>query len=397
MTLAQYACQPDQSRGRLFPEKLSTFRSPFQRDRDRIIHSSAFRRLKHKTQVFVEHEGDYYRTRLTHTIEVAQVARTIAGTLGLNVELAEAVALAHDLGHPPFGHTGEDALAALMARHGGFDHNAQAIRIVTALERHYADFDGLNLTWETLEGIAKHNGPVIGPHAAGSHSVTDPADLPYALAAFNARYDLELHTHASAEAQVAAVADDVAYNHHDLHDGLRAGLFAEADLMDLPVTGPAFAEVDRLYPGLDASRRRHEALRRVFGVMVEDVIAVAQNRLQASQPKSAQAIREMDGPIIRFSKPLFQNLKAIKGFLFTRMYRAPAVVIERQRVTAMINGLFPLYLQNPALLPAEWQPDIARANGQTELARVVLDYVAGMTDRFAIQEHTRLFPGASPP
>ncbi len=379
MTLAPYACQPDRSRGRLFPEKLSTFRSPFQRDRDRIIHSSAFRRLKHKTQVFVEHEGDYYRTRLTHTIEVAQVARTIAATLGLNVELAEAVALAHDLGHPPFGHTGEDALAALMAPYGGFDHNAQAIRIVTDLERHYADFDGLNLTWETLEGIAKHNGPVTGP-------------LPYALADFNAKYDLELHTHASAEAQVAAVADDVAYNHHDLHDGLRAGLFTEADLMELPVTGPAFAEVDRLYPGLDLSRRRHEALRRVFGVMVEDVISVARTRLQTSQPTSAQQIRDMDGPIIRFSKPLFQNLKAIKGFLFTRMYRAPTVVVERRRVTAMINELFPLFLDVPSLLPAEWQADVARAGDKTQLARTVLDYVAGMTDRFAIQEHARLFP-----
>lgn len=394
MTLAPYACQPDASRGRLYAEKLSTFRSPFQRDRDRIIHSSAFRRLKHKTQVFVEHEGDYYRTRLTHTIEVAQVARTIAGTLGLNVELAEAVALAHDLGHPPFGHTGEDALAELMKPYGGFDHNAQAIRIVTSLERHYADFDGLNLTWETLEGIAKHNGPVIGPHASGAHSVSDPALMPYALAQFNARYDLELDTHASAEAQVAAVADDVAYNHHDLHDGLRAGLFTEADLMELPVTGPAFAEVDRLYPGLDPTRRRHEALRRVFGEMVEDVIAVARTRLQTSQPTSAQAIREMDGPIIRFSKPLFQNLKAIKGFLFTRMYRAPTVVAERRRVTAMINDLFPLFLKDPSLLPAEWGADVARARDETDLARVVLDYVAGMTDRFAIQEHARLFPEA---
>lgn len=391
MTLAPYACQPDDSRGRLYPETMSTFRSPFQRDRDRIIHSSAFRRLKHKTQVFVEHEGDYYRTRLTHTIEVAQVARTIAGHLGLNTDLAEAVALAHDLGHPPFGHTGEDALAELMKPYGGFDHNAQAIRIVTKLERHYAGFDGLNLTWETLEGIAKHNGPVIGPNASGSHSVGDPALLPYALAEFNAQYDLELQTQASAEAQVAAVADDVAYNHHDLHDGLRAGLFTEADLMELPVTGPCFAEVDRLYPGLDPSRRRHEALRRVFGVMVEDVIAVAQNRLQSSMPQSAQEIRDMPGPIIRFSKPLYQNLKAIKSFLYTRMYRAPSVVVERQRVTAMINDLFPLFLNDPSLLPEEWQADVARARDKTALARVVLDYVAGMTDRFAIQEHERLF------
>jgi dGTPase len=393
MTLAPYACHPEDSRGRQFPETMSTFRTPYQRDRDRIIHSSAFRRLKHKTQVFVEHEGDYFRTRLTHTIEVAQVARTIAGHLGLNTDLAEAVALAHDLGHPPFGHTGEDALAALMAPYGGFDHNAQAIRIVTRLERHYADFDGLNLTWETLEGIAKHNGPVIGPHASGSHSVGDPALLPYALAEFNARYDLELHTFASAEAQVAAFADDVAYNHHDLHDGLRAGLFTEADLMDLPVTGPAFAAVDRLYPGLDPSRRRHEALRRVFGAMVEDVIAVARTRLLTANPRSAAEIRAMEGPIIRFSKPLYQNLKAIKSFLFARMYRAPSVVAERRRVTAVIDALFPRYLDTPALLPAEWQADVAGARDRTALARVVLDYVAGMTDRFAIQEHDRLCRG----
>ena len=393
MILAPYACQPGESRGRQFPETMSTFRTPFQRDRDRIIHSSAFRRLKHKTQVFVEHEGDYYRTRLTHTIEVAQVARTIAGHLGLNTDLAEAVALAHDLGHPPFGHTGEDALAELMKPYGGFDHNAQAVRIVTKLERHYADFDGLNLTWETLEGIAKHNGPVIGPNAQGSHSVADPADLPYALREFNDQYDLELDTFASAEAQVAAFADDVAYNHHDLHDGLRAGLFTEADLMELPVTGPAFEEVDRLYPGLDPSRRRHEALRRVFGAMVEDVIAVARNRLEAAHPQSAAEIRAMDGPIIRFSKPLYQNLKAIKSFLFTRMYRAPTVVKERQRVTAMVNELFPLFLNSPELLPDEWHADVADARTETELARVVLDYVAGMTDRFAIQEHDRLMGG----
>ncbi|HRO14668.1 MAG TPA: deoxyguanosinetriphosphate triphosphohydrolase [Paracoccus sp. (in: a-proteobacteria)] len=382
---APHACHPADSRGRLYPEELSTFRSPWQRDRDRIIHSSAFRRLKHKTQVFVEHEGDdykgdYYRTRLTHTIEVAQVARTLAGALDLNTDLAEAVALAHDLGHPPFGHTGEDALAALMAPYGGFDHNAQALRIVTRLERHYAGFDGLNLTWETLEGIAKHNGPVARP-------------WPWALAQVNADWDLELSTHASAEAQVAAVADDIAYNHHDLHDGLRSGLFTEADLMELPVIGPAFAQVDRLHPGLAPMRRRHEALRRVFGVMVEDVIAVAQGRLTALRPQSADDIRAMDGPVIRFSKPLYQNLKAIKGFLFTRMYRAPSVVEERQRVTAMLNTIFPMFLDDPARLPPDWQAEATSAPDRTACARVVLDYVAGMTDRFAIAEWRRLTGG----
>ena len=375
--LAPYACHPDRSRGRLHEERMSTFRSPFQRDRDRIIHSSAFRRLKHKTQVFVEHEGDYYRTRLTHTIEVAQVARTIAGVLGLNTDLAEAVALAHDLGHTPFGHTGEDAMEALMAPYGGFDHNAQALRIVTRLERHYADFDGLNLTWETLEGIAKHNGPVEPP-------------LSFALAEVNAEWDLELGTYASAEAQVAAIADDVAYNHHDLHDGLRSGLFTEDDLMGLPITGPAFAEVDALYPGLDRMRRRHEALRRVFGRMVEDVIAVARNRLEAARPASVEEIRAMGTTVIRFSKPLYQEIKAIKAFLFQRMYRAPTVMTERARVTAVVNGLFPLFLRQPELLPAEWQADVQRASDEAALARIVCDYVAGMTDRFALAEGDRL-------
>ncbi len=384
--LAPYACLPEASRGRLFPERMSSFRSPFQRDRDRIIHSSAFRRLKHKTQVFVEHEGDYYRTRLTHSIEVAQVARTISGVLGLNTDLAECIALAHDLGHTPFGHTGEDALAELMAPYGGFDHNAQALRIVTRLERHYADFDGLNLTWESLEGIAKHNGPVTGPNADAKHA----GPLPYALAEVNAAWDLELHTHASAEAQVAAIADDVAYSHHDLHDGLRSGLFTEDDLMELPVTGPAFEEVDRLYPGLEKMRRRHEALRRVFGRMVEDVIAVAQGRLEAAQPKSVEDIRGMGTTIIRFSKPLYQELKAIRSFLFTRMYRAPSVVVMRAQVTEVVNGLFPLYLARPDLLPQEWRQDVEAARDQTELARIVADYVSGMTDRFALQEGQRL-------
>jgi dGTPase len=278
-------------------------------------------------------------------------------------------------------------MEALMAPFGGFDHNAQALRIVTRLERHYAEFDGLNLTWEALEGIAKHNGPIVGSEADGA-----PVKglLPYALAEANAEWDLELQTYASAEAQVAAIADDVAYSHHDLHDGLRSGLFTEADLMELPVTGPAFAEVDAIYPGLDPMRRRHEALRRVFGRMVEDVIAVARNRLEAAQPKSVEDIRTLGATVIRFSKPLYQDLKAIRGFLFTRMYRAPSVMAERAKVTAVINDLFPLFLRDPALLPPQWAPDVALARSTTDLARVVADYVAGMTDRFALLEHQRL-------
>ncbi len=388
--LAPFACQPDASLGRLHEERMSSFRSPYQRDRDRIIHSSAFRRLKHKTQVFVEHEGDYYRTRLTHSIEVAQVARTIAGVLGLNTDLAECIALAHDLGHTPFGHTGEDALSELMAPYGGFDHNAQALRIVTRLERHYADFDGLNLTWESLEGIAKHNGPVTGENADAKHA----GPLPYALAEVNAQWDLALHTHASAEAQVAAISDDVAYSHHDLHDGLRSGLFNEADLMELPVTGPAFAEVDALYPGLDPMRRRHEALRRVFGRMVEDVIAVAQGRLEAAQPQSVDDIRMLGTTVIRFSKPLYQELKAIRSFLFHRMYRAPSVMAVRSKVTQVVQDLFTAFMADPSLLPEEWEHAVQACTDQTELARTVADYVAGMTDRFAIQEHGRLCGGA---
>ncbi|KAJ56622.1 deoxyguanosinetriphosphate triphosphohydrolase [Actibacterium mucosum KCTC 23349] len=374
---AIYACNPASSRGRLYGEGLSTFRSPFQRDRDRIIHASSFRRLKHKTQVFIEHEGDYFRTRLTHSIEVAQVARTIGGVLGLDAELTEAVALAHDLGHTPFGHTGEDALGDLMAPYGGFDHNAQAIRIVTSLERHYAEFDGLNLTWEALEGIAKHNGPVTG-------------DIPWALAEYNAYHDLELHTHASAEAQVAALADDIAYNHHDLHDGLRAELFSTDELAELPILDACFAEVDGKYPGLNYYRRRHEALRRFFGVLVEDVIAVAKANLAEIDPQSAQDIRDAGRPMIQFTDALWQDLKVIRDFLFTRMYRAPAVVEMRKVVTQQVNELFPLFMAQPDLLPKQWRKDVAAAADEVTLARLVCDYIAGMTDRFAMQEHSRL-------
>lgn len=374
---ALYASDPTVIRGRLVPEEESVFRSPFQRDRDRIIHSSAFRRLKHKTQVFVAHEGDYFRTRLTHSIEVAQVARTIAGALGLNGELTEAVALAHDLGHPPFAHAGEDTLNGLMAPYGGFDHNAQAVRIVTALERHYAAFDGLNLTWETLEGLAKHNGPVTGA-------------LPYALADYNARHDLELHTHASAEAQVAALSDDIAYNNHDLHDGLRARLFTDDEIAKLPIVGDSYAEVDRLYPGLDPKRRRHEALRRVFGVMVGDVIDCSRRALQEARPTSAAEVRYLGRPVIRFSAGLWEDLKQIRAFLFARMYRAPEVNAVRTRVHRVVTDLFPHYLNAPQHLPEEWRKDVAQARDQTALARLVSDYIAGMTDRFALQEHARL-------
>ncbi|MCV6824223.1 MULTISPECIES: deoxyguanosinetriphosphate triphosphohydrolase [Halocynthiibacter] len=386
--LASFASDPARSKGRLYAEEESAHRSPFQRDRDRIIHASAFRRLKHKTQVFIEHEGDYFRTRLTHSIEVAQVARTLAGTLGLNQELTEAVALAHDLGHTPFGHTGEDALAALMAPYGGFDHNAQALRIVTNLERHYAEFDGLNLTWESLEGIAKHNGPVTGDPETG--------ELPYALAEYNARHDLELDTYASAEAQVAALSDDIAYNSHDLHDGLRAELFSTDELAELPLLDDCFARVDAKYPDLNYYRRRHEALRRFFGVLVEDVIAQSNLLLAEINPKSVEDIRAAGQPMIQFSDPVWRDLKVIRKFLFVRMYRAPSVVRMREKVTRMIDELFPLFMAQPDLLPKQWRKEIAEAKDETTLARIVADYISGMTDRFAIQEHQRLIGGVKP-
>ena len=372
-----FASRPEITRGRLFAEDERNFRSCFQRDRDRIIHSSAFRRLKHKTQVFVEHEGDYFRTRLTHSIEVAQVARTISGALGLNEELVEAVSLAHDLGHTPFGHTGEDALDAQMLEYGGFDHNAQAVRIVTSLEQHYADFDGLNLTWECLEGIAKHNGPVSKPY-------------PLVLLEYNLQHDLELHTYASGEAQVAALADDIAYNNHDLHDGLRAGLFTDAQAAELPIVGPAFTAVDQKYKNLDAHRRRHEALRRVFGVMVEDVMATSYVILAQSGAKSAQDIRNLDHSVVQFSPSLWSELKEIRTFLFENMYRAPRVMQQREHAAQVVRDLFEIFMTSPEAMPGNWGGAVASNAPDLHKARVVADYIAGMTDRFAQQEHDRL-------
>lgn len=384
MPLALYACDPAASRGRLHSEPESAHRTPFQRDRDRIIHSSAFRRLKHKTQVFVEHEGDYYRTRLTHSIEVAQVARTLARDLGLTEELAEAVALAHDLGHTPFGHTGEDALHACMTPYGGFDHNAQALRIVTEIETRYAEWDGLNLTWETLEGIAKHNGPLTaGPDA-------EAADLHYALAEYVARHDLELHTHASAEAQAAAVSDDIAYNTHDLDDGLRAGLFEIEELLDLPIVGDCFREVDRKWPALDAGRRQHEALRRVFGALVEDVLDTSRLRLGALGAADAGGVRAAGSPVVGFSDGMIADLRLVRGFLFERMYRHWKVARMRRKAAGVVAELFAIYMETPGVLPDEWRESARHAVSETGRARVVADYIAGMTDRFALQEHREL-------
>lgn len=374
--LEPFACDPKLSRGRLILETPSSHRSDFQRDRDRIIHSTAFRRLKHKTQVFVAHEGDHFRDRLTHSIEVAQVARTIAAELRLNVELTEAVALAHDLGHTPFGHNGEDVLHACMADFGGFDHNAQTLKIITSLEQRYAEFNGLNLTWETLEAIAKHNGPVSAP-------------IPIALAQYNARHDLHLNTYASAEAQVAAIADDIAYNNHDLDDGLRVGLFEIDDLRDLPLVGAYFHEVDKAYPDLDAKRRRHEALRRVFGAMVEDVIVQTRKRLTDLNPQSVDDIRNHNAPVVQFSAQMFEQLKTIRAFLFTRMYRHESVMKMRDDTKIVVQDLFKIYMASPALMSAGHCPN---SDAPPVVARAVADYIAGMTDRFALQEHQKHCP-----
>ena len=376
---APYACDPRASRGRLHPEPESATRSPFQRDRDRILHSSAFRRLKHKTQVFVEHEGDHYRTRLTHSLEVAQIARTVAITLGLDEDLAEAVALAHDLGHTPFGHTGEDALAEAMAPYGGFDHNAQALRIVTKLEGRYAAFDGLNLTWEMLEGVAKHNGPLLPA----------PSPPPEAVRDLDAIYPLELDTHASAEAQVAALSDDVAYNNHDLDDGLRAGLFTAEEARSLPLVGKAWSEVEECWPGLDPQRTQAEALRRVFGAMVDDLLVESRRRLAEAAPGSAAELRALGAPVIAFSGPMRAEIAEMRRFLMRRMYRHWRVARMRAKAARVVSELFALFMEAPGMMPPEWSgacqdaPEAARA-------RVVADYVSGMTDRFALEEHHKL-------
>ena len=379
--LAPYACHEETSRGRRFDEPESATRRCYQRDRDRIVHSAAFRRLEYKTQVFVNHEGDNYRTRLTHTLEVAQIARSVCRSLALNEDLGEALALAHDLGHPPFGHAGEDALQEMMAPYGGFDHNAQSLSIVTKLEQRYPNFDGLNLTWETLEGVVKHNGPLRGRGK--------DRPLPRAIAEYNAEQDLQLDTYASAEAQVASLSDDIAYNNHDIDDGLRAGLFTVGDLDGVPLVGPIFAEVRAEYPGLDESRRIHEAVRRLIGAMVDDLLSETGNRLAGSGIDSADGVRRLGRPVAAFSATMQAHVRAVKEFLFANMYRHDHVNRMTADARRMVRDLFMAILDDPKHLPEDWRRK-AENGGTQATAQVVADYIAGMTDRFAIEQHRRL-------
>ena len=377
--LSPWACDPARSRGRLHSEERSALRGPrdeYQRDRDRVIHSIPFRRLRHKTQVFVAPDGDHFRVRLTHSLEVAQIGRTIARALGLNEDLTEALCLAHDIGHPPFGHSGEEALRAATEHAGGFDHNAHTLRVLMRIEKPYPRFDGLNLTWETLEGLAKHNGPVEQPS--------------WAMAEANAAFPLELGAWPSLEAQVAAVADDIAYDNHDIDDGLRAGLFTIHDLQDVPLVGPIFAEVASRYPGIEEARTIHESIRRVIDRMVTDLIAESRRRLEQSRARSAAEIRALGRPVIAFSEPMAKNDKALKSFLFERMYRHYRVNRMTSKARRVVQDLFRLLLAEPQCLPEEWR-DATDGPGNAGTARVVADYVAGMTDRFALDEHHRLF------
>lgn len=386
---AIFAEDPNASRGRLFSESGSPTRTPFQRDRDRIIHSSAFRRLKHKTQVFVYHEGDHFRTRLTHTIEVSQIARSLARALKLDEDLAECLALAHDLGHTPFGHEGEDVMHVCMAPYGGFDHNAQSLRVVTSLEQRYAEFDGLNLAWETLEGLVKHNGPLVDTNGAPLGKFAG-SELPFAIRDYAQKQNLMLETWPGAEAQAAAIADDIAYDAHDLDDGLRAGLFAINDMRDVPFLADILSEVDGRYPDLEEGRRIHEVVRRSITHMVEDVIAEGQRRIGDASPQSADDVRAAGRCLVNFSSGMAAAEREVKSFLFAKVYRHEDVLAVRRLVAVVVRDLFSKFIQEPDTMPAPWSTGL-EAIGETELARRVCDYIAGMTDRYAIHEHRRLF------
>lgn len=380
---APFATRFEESRGRFFEEAPSATRTPFQRDRDRIIHATAFRRLKQKTQVFVAHEGDHFRTRLTHSLEVAQIARTISRTLGLDEDLAETLALCHDLGHPPFGHAGEDQLDACMQPYDGFDHNAQSLRIVTRLERRYPQFDGLNLSWETLEGLVKHNGPLLGPD-------TMVKDLPAAFRDYPHLEALEIDQFAGPEAQVAALSDDIAYNNHDIDDGIAAGLFTIEDLMQLPVVGDVFRGVRVDYPAIDDRMVTYEAVRRLIGLWINDLIDETRARVKLHKPTTAADVRAMDGPLIAFSEGLEAPQRALRAFLYARMYKHYRVNRMRSKAKRVLADLFEVFLHEPQTLPPPWG-GIAQSVDKDHRARIVCDYIAGMTDTFALEEHRRLF------
>jgi dGTPase len=387
---ALYACDPDRSRGRLFSEPPSRTRSPFRRDCDRVIHSTAFRRLKHKTQVFVFHEGDHYRTRLTHSLEVAQIARALARQLGLDEDLTETLALAHDLGHPPFGHAGERALDSCMKTHGGFDHNAQSLRVVTSLEHRYPEFDGLNLTWESLEGIVKHNGPLTDRFGAPIGKYHDSGGIPFVIADFVKTHDLELWSCASLEAQIAAVADDIAYDAHDIDDGLRAGLFSVDDLKVMPLTSDMIHAIDRHYPRLDHDRRGAELVRELISYLIGAVASEARKRLDRAQPKSADDVRHHGEQLIVFPPDVAQAEVGIKAFLKRHMYRHKWVMRVMGEAEQIVVELFTRYHEIPSDLPAEWLEGAAYES-ETARARRIGNFIAGMTDRFALTEHQRLF------
>jgi len=384
-----YACDPDRSRGRLFAEPPSRTRSPFRRDCDRVIHSTAFRRLKYKTQVFVFHEGDHYRTRLTHSLEVAQIARALARQLGLDEDLTETLALAHDLGHPPFGHAGERALDSCLEAHGGFDHNAQTLRVLTSLEHRYPEFDGLNLSWESLEGVVKHNGPLTDRNGTAIGRYRNRG-IPPGIAEYNGIYDLELWSFASLEAQVAAIADDIAYDAHDIDDGLRAGLFTVDDLRIMPLTAEMIAEIGRHYPDLDDDRRGAELVRELISRLIGAVVLEAHKRLDAATPKSVDDVRRHGEVLIAFSPDVAQAEAEIKAFLKLRMYRHKRVMRVMGEAEQILFDLFARYQKTPADLPAEWLPPEGW-DSETERARRIGNFIAGMTDRFALTEHQRLF------
>lgn len=433
--LAPYACHPESSRGRLYPESESNTRTAFQRDRDRIIHSTAFRRLEYKTQVFVNHEGDHYRTRLTHSLEVSQLSRSTCRSLGLNEDLAEALALAHDLGHTPFGHSGEEALSEVMDSFGGFDHNAHTLRILTGLEQRYADFDGLNLTWETLEGVAKHNGPVLkhnpgsilqmwknftgnlkakmtgeetygGPPSAtgekhvpvarkavseGGVNLQNPnPGVPRAVAEYNSRHDLELDSYAGGEAQVASLCDDIAYNNHDIDDGLRARLFTIAQLDEVPGVASIFHEVRKSYPGIETTRLTHEAIRRLINRMVTDLITQTMQNIQSEHVESPDDIRHLGKPLVAFSPEMQEINASLKTFLMNNMYRHYKVNRMASKARRVVKDLFQFFLNEPDCLPTAWREQ-AGSPRTAKTAMVVADFIAGMTDRFALDEYRRIF------